>query len=113
MKNFLIVFLLIPFISLAQSISCDDLLEAIEYDGDKLGYSSVYDSSAISNIDWYEYDDKLFALVTFTSSYKKYIYGGWNYDSYDYYDFKSSFEDADSKGSFFHRNIRNATVDCY
>jgi hypothetical protein len=62
MKKLIVFLLFLPLLSIGQSISCDDLLEAIEYDGDKLGYSSVYDSSAISNIDWYEYDEKLFAL---------------------------------------------------
>lgn len=111
MKN--IFFLLLPLLSISQSISCDDFLESIEYDGDKLGTSFVFDSDAISNINWYEYEDMLFTAVTFTSSYKEYIYGGWEYSAYDYFNFKSSFEESESKGTFFNQNIRSAKVDCY
>ena len=108
-----IYFLLLPLLSIGQSISCDEFLKSIEYDGDRLDTSIVYDSDAISNIVWYEYEDILFAVVTFTSSYKEYIYGGWEYNGYDYINFKSSFENSNSKGTFFHQNIRPAKVDCY
>tara|TARA_B100000886_G_scaffold328234_1_gene276436 strand:+ start:1094 stop:1270 length:177 start_codon:yes stop_codon:yes gene_type:complete len=48
MKNFPIVFLLIPHISITQSISCDELLEELKYNGDRLDTSYIYDSDAIS-----------------------------------------------------------------
>tara|TARA_Y100000022_G_scaffold199628_1_gene212557 strand:- start:1047 stop:1388 length:342 start_codon:yes stop_codon:yes gene_type:complete len=110
----LIIFLLfLPLLSIGQSISCDELLEELKYDGDRLDTSIVYDSDAISQIEWYEYQDMLFAVLTFTSSYKEYIYGGWGYNDYDYSNLKVSFETSESKGRFFHQNIRNAKVDCY
>jgi len=108
-----IYFLLLPLLSIGQSISCDEFLKSIEYDGYKLGTSIVYNSDAISNVVWYEYEDMLFTVVRFTSSYKEYIYGGWEYSSYDYFNFKSSFEESVSKGTFFNKNIRSAKVNCY
>ena len=54
-----------------------------------------------------------FSVVTFTSSYKEYIYGGWGYNGNDYENLKATFENSESKGRFFHQNIRNAKVDCY
>jgi hypothetical protein len=112
-KLTLFLLLLISFNSIGQSISCDDLLDKIKYDGYKKGISLVIGSDAISNIDWYEYEDMLFAIVRFTSSYKNYVYGGWKYSSYSYINFKSSFENSNSKGTFFNQNIRSAKVDCY
>lgn len=101
-------------LSAGQSIDCDDLLDKIKYDGYKKGTSlTLGGSDAISNIDWYEYEDMLFAIVRFTSSYKNYVYGGWEYSSYSYINFKSSFENSNSKGTFFNQNIRPAKVDCY
>ena len=55
----------------------------------------------------------LFAVITFTSSNKEYIYGEWEYNGYDYSNFKVSFETSESKGTFFNQNIRSAKVDCY
>ena len=57
----IIIFLLfIPFIFIGQSISCDELLETLKYDGDRLDNSIVYGSDAISKVVWYQYDDMLF-----------------------------------------------------
>ena len=39
MKNIVILIFLIPLISTGQSISCDDLLDKIKYDGYKKGIS--------------------------------------------------------------------------
>ena len=113
MRNIFLILLFLPLLSAGQSIDCDELLEALKYDGDRLDTSIVYDSDAISNIVWYEYEDMLFAVVTFTSSNKEYIYGGWGYNGYDYSNFKVSFENSNSKGPFFNQNIRSAKVDCY
>ena len=113
MKKLIIFLLFLPLLSKGQSISCDELLEKIEDNGYKKSTSLVFDSDAISQIEWYEYEDTLFAVVRFTSSYKKYVYGGWKDTAYSYVNFKSSFEDSESKGRFFNQNIRNSKVNCY
>lgn len=113
MKKLILLLLFLPLLCAGQSIGCDELLETLKYDGDRLDTSIVYDSDAISNVVWYKYEDMLFAVVTFTSSNKEYIYGEWEYNGYDYSNFKVSFETSESKGTFFNQNIRSAKVDCY
>ena len=54
----------------------------------------------------------LFAVVRFKSYGKEYVYGGWEYKFDSYWDFKKAFDDADSHGGFFHKNIKPATINC-
>ena len=100
--------------SSSQSISCDDLIKKIKIDGRKLdtSFGGLY-SEAIDKIRWYEWEDILFALVTFKSkSNKEYVYGGWKYNFNSYYDLKNAFEKSESKGAAFNEYIRQATIDC-
>ena len=55
MKKLILILLFVPIASFGQSISCDELLEELKYDGDRLDTSYIFDSDAISQIEWYEY----------------------------------------------------------
>ena len=132
MKKLLLVFLFVPLLSFGhtyygykarnnsnsqssdKSISCDDALDKIKYNGRRLDVSfGGYDSKAIDKISWYKWEDILFALVTFKRKYgKEYIYGGWKYKYETYRDIKNAFEESESKGSFFNEYIRQATIYC-
>ena len=128
MKKLLLVLLLIPLISIGQktyygyvprnnpstqAVSCDDLLNEIKANGSSLfAFNSSY-SSAISNIQWYDYEQMLFVVVTFTSSpFKKYLYGGWKFSYTNWSKIKNAYEDAESKGKFFNEVIKPATINC-
>ena len=100
--------------SSSQSISCDDVLKKIKYDGRRLDISfGGYNSKTVDKISWYKWKYILFALVIFKRKYgKEYIYGGWKYKYETYRDIKNAFEESESKGSFFNEYIRQATIDC-
>ena len=110
-KYLFLIYLLSTFPSYGQTINCEDLLEMIKYDGRKLD-NSCPASDAIYCINWYTYEEMLFALVRFKSYGKEYVYGGCEYKFNSYWDFKKAFDDAKSHGGFFNKNIRPVTVNC-
>ena len=113
MKKLLLVLLFVPLVSFGQSISCDDLLDEIKFnEGSSLDISCRSDSSAIHCISWWEYKDSFFAIVKFKRYGKEYVYGGWKYDFDSYNNLKTAFEESESAGEFFHKYIRNSTINC-
>lgn len=96
-----------------QTVSCDDLLNEIRANGSSLlAFNSSY-SSAISNIQWYNYEQMIFAVVTFTSSpLKKYLYGGWKFSYTNWSKIKNAYQEEESKGKFFNEVIKPATINC-
>lgn len=103
----------------SDKLSCEDALKAVKERGRYLSYSSCYKSASISKVTWYEYEKMLFCLVKFNvlndmnKQYQKtYLYGGWKYNFSSYYEFKKEFEEAESKGGFFWKNIEDTKIDC-
>ena len=113
MKKLLLVLLFVPLVSFGQSISCDDLLDEIKFnEGRSLDISCRPNSTAIHCISWYKYNNSFFAIVKFKRYGKEYIYGGWGYDFDSYNNLKTAFEESESAGEFFHKYIRNSTINC-
>ena len=125
--KYLFLALLIPLLSFGQStyygyvprnnpnnqtVSCDDLVNEVKKSGSSLyAYNYSY-SSAIRQIRWYRYEQMIFAVVTFTSSFKQYLYGGWKYSYTNWSKIKNAYSDAESKGKFFNEIIKPATINC-
>ena len=128
MKKLVLLLLFVPVISFGQTyygyksrteekatIKCEELLEVIEDDGREVSESSSWlSSSAIDSIVWHTWKGMLFAVVKFKNSRKQYIYGGWEDDGIfgDSRDLIEAYDDAESKGTFFNKYIRSATIDC-
>ena len=116
MKKLLVIAaLLAGFVSNAQDYDCEDLKNDIERYGSKLDSDWYFDSSALSEIEWYRYSDSYYAIIEFTSSWDKYVYGRWNKNAYD--QIKDGFEwdviFEGSAGKAFHAWIRpNSNVGC-
>ena len=89
-------------------------MNSLEQNGRYLGVSSGgYESNTIEKIKWYNFNEYLFCVVYFkTNSYRGYVYGGWRYESNQYYNLKKSFEESQSKGDFFWKYIESSKVKC-
>lgn len=96
----------------AQQVSCYELADLVTTKGYYQASDSFYSSSALSSITWYEVDGNYYALVQFTSSYTKYVYGGFS-SYYDYSKVRNYIKNADSAGRAFHNSLGQYQLSCY
>lgn len=114
-KLIIIALLITPFVSKAQSISCQELFEVVTETYDSKDEVTCFNSKMLTKATYYELDGMGFVVgyikgsdYDFTG--KPYIFCGIS--SWQWSSFKMNGM-ANSWGEAFHEHIRNQLCDCY
>ena len=121
-KLFVFLFCLASFISNAQEISCNDLIDFIKSKGSKQTELHSYnlDSSWLHNVKLYKYDNKYYVITEIKESEyniyntKSYIFCNIHYSNWNsFHSNIANFYSNSTYGERFHKYIKDYLCNCY